>query len=86
MRLSVTGAQAAQRKRSLQREELRRADPAGETGGEEPRTDALDRFGTRLEKRFTRAEVALMMQSAGLSEIRFSDAPPYWCAVGFRSS
>ena len=50
------------------------------------RTDALDRFGTRLEKRFTRAEVALMMQSAGLSEIRFSDVAPYWCAVGFRSS
>ena len=50
------------------------------------RTDALDRFGTRLEKRFTRSEIAKMMQSAGLSEIRFSEAPPFWCAVGFRSS
>jgi SAM-dependent methyltransferase len=48
------------------------------------RTDALDRFGTRLEKRFARDEIAAMMQAAGLTAVRFSDAPPYWCAVGFR--
>lgn len=48
------------------------------------RTDALDRFGTRLEKRFTRDEIAEMMKSAGLEGIRFSDEPPYWCAVGFK--
>ncbi|MDQ3077398.1 MAG: class I SAM-dependent methyltransferase, partial [Pseudomonadota bacterium] len=30
------------------------------------RTDALDRFGTRLEQRFTRAKVAEMMTAAGL--------------------
>ena len=29
------------------------------------RTDALDRFGTRLEHRFTRPEIELMMRSAG---------------------
>jgi SAM-dependent methyltransferase len=46
------------------------------------RTDALDRFGTRLEKRFTRAEIAEMMRSAGLRDVTFSDAPPFWCAVG----
>ena len=46
------------------------------------RTDALDRFGTRLEQRFTRAEITAMMQSAGLENIRFSDGFPYWCAVG----
>jgi SAM-dependent methyltransferase len=46
------------------------------------RTDALDRFGTRLEQRFTRAEIEKMMQSAGLENISFSDNPPYWCAVG----
>jgi SAM-dependent methyltransferase len=47
------------------------------------RTDALDRFGTRLEKRFTRLEIAAMMETAGLEKITFS-ASPCWCAVGFR--
>lgn len=48
------------------------------------RTDALDRFGTRLEQRFTRAGIRGMLETAGLERIRFSEAPPYWCAVGFR--
>jgi SAM-dependent methyltransferase len=48
------------------------------------RTDALDRFGTRLEKRFTAQTIRSMLEHAGLSDIRFSDAAPYWCAVGFR--
>jgi ubiquinone/menaquinone biosynthesis C-methylase UbiE len=48
------------------------------------RTDALDRFGTRLEQRFTRAEITQMLAAAGLDEIRFSDHAPYWCAVGIR--
>jgi ubiquinone/menaquinone biosynthesis C-methylase UbiE len=46
------------------------------------RTDAYDRFGTQLEQRFTRAEIERMMRDAGLDNIRFSDTPPYWCAVG----
>jgi SAM-dependent methyltransferase len=46
------------------------------------RTDALDRFGTRLEQRFTRSEIDDMMTAAGLVDIRFSDRPPYWCAIG----
>ena len=49
------------------------------------RTDALDRFGTRLEKRFTRKEIEVMLRAAGLGDIRFSDAAPYWCAVGRKS-
>ncbi len=48
------------------------------------RTDAYDRFATRLEKRFTRAEVEAMMREAGLERIRFSEAAPYWCAVGYK--
>jgi SAM-dependent methyltransferase len=48
------------------------------------RTDALDRFGTRLEKRFTRGQIEAMMGRAGLSDIRFSETPSYWCAVGIR--
>lgn len=46
------------------------------------RTDALDRFGTRLEQRFTAAEIRQMMTAAGLENIRFGEGPPYWCAVG----
>lgn len=49
------------------------------------RTDALDRFGTPLEQRFTRQQIQTMMESAGLTDIRFSQDTPYWCAVGFRS-
>jgi SAM-dependent methyltransferase len=48
------------------------------------RTDALDRFGTQLEQRFTRHQIAEMMEAAGLQRVRFSDAPPYWRAVGYR--
>jgi len=46
------------------------------------RNDALDRFGTSLEKRFTRAQVEGMMIAAGLEQIRFSDRV-FWCAVGY---
>jgi len=48
------------------------------------RNDAFDRFGTRLERRFTRAQIEAMMRAAGLDQIRFSDSVPFWCAVGFR--
>jgi SAM-dependent methyltransferase len=46
------------------------------------RTDALDRFGTRLEQRFTANQVRRMMGEAGLESIVMSDTAPYWCAVG----
>lgn len=46
------------------------------------RTDSRDRFGTPLEQRFTRAEIAAMMDGAGLIDIRFSEAEPYWVATG----
>jgi len=48
------------------------------------RTDALDRFGTRLEKRFSKEQIFKMMGEAGLENISFSDAAPFWCAVGYR--
>jgi SAM-dependent methyltransferase len=50
------------------------------------RTDALDRFGTRLEQRFTRMEITEMMRAAGLFDIRFSASAPYWCAVGIKEA
>ena len=46
------------------------------------RTDALDRFGTRLEQRFTRAQILEMMEASGLEQIQFRDGPPYWVACG----
>ena len=46
------------------------------------RTDSLDRFGTRLEQRFSRAEIRDMMQEAGLRNITFRETVPYWLACG----
>ena len=48
------------------------------------RTDSLDRFGTRLEQRFTRKEIAGMMSAAGLTGISFSAQLPYWRAIGYK--
>jgi len=49
------------------------------------RADALDRFGTAVEHRFSRAEMERMMLDAGLRDISFADGPPYWIAVGYRT-
>lgn len=49
------------------------------------RTDSRDRFGTPLEQRFSREQIREMMETAGLSDIRFSENAPYWCAVGRRA-
>jgi len=48
------------------------------------RTDARDRFGTPLEKRFTRSQIVRMMEDAGLVDITFSEDAPYWCVVGIK--
>lgn len=48
------------------------------------RTDAYDRFCTRLEQRFTRAQIADMLEKAGFADIRFSENEPFWCAVAIR--
>jgi ubiquinone/menaquinone biosynthesis C-methylase UbiE len=47
------------------------------------RNDALDRFGTRLEQRFTKEEITAMMQRAGLCDIAFSQTS-FWTAVGYK--
>ncbi len=49
------------------------------------RTDALDRFGTTLEHRFTREQVSRMMEAAGLRRVVFSERVPFWTAVGYRA-
>jgi SAM-dependent methyltransferase len=47
------------------------------------RNDALDRFGTRLERRFSKEEIRGMMERCGLAEIEFSTTS-YWTAVGVK--
>jgi ubiquinone/menaquinone biosynthesis C-methylase UbiE len=48
------------------------------------RTDAYDRFCTRLERRFTRADIDALLRSAGFTDITFSECMPFWCAVGIK--
>jgi ubiquinone/menaquinone biosynthesis C-methylase UbiE len=48
------------------------------------RTDAYDRLCTRLEQRFTRAEIAEMLRTAGFDQVKFSENEPYWCAVAIK--
>jgi SAM-dependent methyltransferase len=42
--------------------------------------DALDRFGTRLEQRFSKLEIIEMLRKAGfdLSTLKFSATEPFW--------
>jgi SAM-dependent methyltransferase len=49
------------------------------------RTDALDRFGTKLEKRFTKQQIIVMLESSHLEKIRFSDSDPYWVCTANKS-
>ncbi len=46
------------------------------------RNDALDRFGTPLEQRFSKKEIEAMMINAGFTEIKFSENEPYWHVLG----
>jgi SAM-dependent methyltransferase len=48
------------------------------------RTDARDRFGTPLEKRFTKKQIYKMMQQSGLEKIKFKNSIPFWTAIGFK--
>lgn len=48
------------------------------------RTDARDRFGTPLEKRFCREEIKSMLERVGLERVSFSDFAPYWCVISYK--
>jgi ubiquinone/menaquinone biosynthesis C-methylase UbiE len=50
------------------------------------RTDALDRFGTRLEHRFSRSELQGMMERCGLTDIHFREEMPHWVACGIKAA
>ena len=47
-------------------------------------TDSLDRFGTKLEKRFTKREIEKMHLDAGFVDIKFSESTPYWVALAWK--
>lgn len=49
------------------------------------RTDALDRFGTRLERRFTKPEIERMLEEAGFVDIVFSNRMPGWVALAYKA-
>ena len=48
------------------------------------RTDALDRFGTSLEQRFTKDEISKMLLNAGFENIKFSDREPFWTVLSYK--
>ena len=48
------------------------------------RTDSRDRFGTPLEKRYSKNEITQMMKDAGLEKIKFKNSVPFWTVVGFK--
>ena len=48
------------------------------------RTDSLDRFGTRLEQRFTKEEISKMLVDAGFERIEFSEREPFWTALSYK--
>lgn len=45
------------------------------------RNDSLDRFGTPLEKRFSKMKIQNMLKNAGLNNIIFSESEPYWHVI-----
>ena len=48
------------------------------------RNDALDRFGTRLEHRFTKKEIRVLLEKSGFEKISFSSKEPFWCAISYK--
>ena len=48
------------------------------------KNDSLDRFGTRLEQRFSKSQITDMLTNAGCSGIQFSSSTPFWCCVAFK--
>lgn len=48
------------------------------------RNDALDRFGTRLEKRYSKEQVISLLEETGFEDVVFNDGPPWWVAVAKR--
>ena len=50
------------------------------------RTDSRDRFGTPLEKRYSKKEIYEMMKKAGLKKIKFKNSVPFWTVIGHKKN
>lgn len=48
------------------------------------RNDSLDRFGTKLEQRFSKKEIEYMMNESGIKDVQFSPQSPFWHAIGIK--
>ena len=48
------------------------------------KTDAYDRFTTKIEKRYSKDEVVQMMKLSGLNNIIVNDHQPFWTAIGYK--
>lgn len=48
------------------------------------KTDALNRFGTKLVNRFKRSQVEQMFSSAGFEKIQFGIGKPRWLVIGYK--
>ena len=45
------------------------------------RSDSLDRFGTTLEKRFSKKEILLMLNKSNFKNIKFRNDEPFWTVI-----
>jgi len=50
------------------------------------KTDALDRFGTNLENRFTKSEITEFLIENNFIDIQFKDGEPYWTVLARKHS
>ncbi|MDC3174355.1 class I SAM-dependent methyltransferase [Candidatus Pelagibacter sp.] len=48
------------------------------------RTDSRDRFGSPLEKRYSKNQIYQMMKEAGLEKIKFKNSVPFWTVIGYK--
>ncbi len=48
------------------------------------RNDSLDRFGTKLEKRYSKNDIKKLMEDAGLQNITFNSGSPFWVSLGYK--
>lgn len=48
------------------------------------RNDSLDRFGTKLENRYSKEEIIEIFNNSGFTDVQFSNRKPFWCACGIK--
>ena len=48
------------------------------------KTDSLDRFGTLIEKRYSKKDIIKMLQNANFENITFSNDEPYWTVLSYK--